>query len=140
MDEINNNTEPKTLPVLTCAFIGDGIYELLVREYLVKSGGRRVGDLNKAKVEMVCAKAQYEASQKLLPHLTEEEIAVFKRGRNVNVNSVPKNASLRDYHAATGLEALFGYLYLSGEKARIEELFLITIGSFGQRDGTALRE
>ena len=123
MEIINKNIDPKTLPSLTCAFVGDGVYELLVREYLVKRDGRRVGDLNRIKVDMVCAKAQSEAAHKLMPHLTEEEIAVYKRGRNVNVNSVPKNAALKDYHAATGFEALFGYLYLCERKERIRELF-----------------
>ena len=127
MDIINKNIDPKTLPSLTCAFVGDGVYELLVREYLVKHDGRRVGDLNRIKVDMVCAKAQSEAAHKLMPHLTEEEIAVYKRGRNVNVNSVPKNAALKDYHAATGFEALFGYLYLCERKERIRELFNIVI-------------
>lgn len=123
MEIINKNIDPKTLPSLTCAFVGDGVYELLVREYLVKHDGRRVGDLNRIKVDMVCAKAQSEAAHKLMPYLTEEEIAVYKRGRNVNVNSVPKNAALKDYHAATGFEALFGYLYLCERKERIRELF-----------------
>lgn len=127
MEIINKNIDPKTLPSLTCAFVGDGVYELLVREYLVKHDGRRVGDLNRIKVDMVCAKAQSEAAHKLMPYLTEEEIAVYKRGRNVNVNSVPKNAALKDYHAATGFEALFGYLYLCERKERIRELFNIVI-------------
>ncbi|MGN0503638.1 MAG: Mini-ribonuclease 3 [Ruminococcus sp.] len=127
MDIINKNIDPKTLPSLTCAFVGDGVYELLVREYLVKHDGRRVGDLNRIKVDMVCAKAQSEAAHKLMPYLTEEEVAVYKRGRNVNVNSVPKNAALKDYHAATGFEALFGYLYLCERKERIRELFDIVI-------------
>ena len=127
MEIINKNIDPKTLPSLTCAFVGDGVYELLVREYLVKHDGRRVGDLNRIKVDMVCEKAQSEAAHKLMPYLTEEEIAVYKRGRNVNVNSVPKNAALKDYHAATGFEALFGYLYLCERKERIRELFDIII-------------
>ena len=127
MDIINKNIDPKTLPSLTCAFVGDGVYELLVREYLEKHDGRRVGDVNRIKLDMVCAKAQSEAAHKLMPYLTEEEIAVYKRGRNVNVNSVPKNAALKDYHAATGFEALFGYLYLCERKERIRELFDIII-------------
>ncbi len=125
MDKLNKNIDPKTLPSLTCAFVGDGVYELLVREYLVKYDGRRVGDLNKSKVDMVCAKAQSDAAFKLIPHLNEEELAVYKRGRNVGVNSVPKNATLKDYHTATGLETLFGYLYLSDKKDRVQELFEI---------------
>lgn len=127
MDKLNKNIDPKTLSSLTCAFVGDGVYELLVREYLVKCDGRRVGELNRAKVDMVCAKAQSEAAFKVIPSLSEEELAVYKRGRNVNVNSVPKNATLRDYHTATGLEALFGYLYLCGRNQRIRELFEIIV-------------
>lgn len=87
---------------------------------------RRTDDgpkLHRETVKRVCAPAQARAVEKLMPHLTEEEHAVYKRGRNAKVNSVPKNAQLSDYHAATGLETLFGWLWLRGNKDRISELF-----------------
>lgn len=122
-----SDVNPKELPSLTLAFVGDSVYDLLVREYLLTTGKRKVGDLNNEKVAMVCCKAQTNALEKIVEVLTDEESAVFKRGRNVQVNSVPRNSSLKDYHTATGLEALFGYLYLSDRIERIRELFAIII-------------
>ncbi len=118
-----SGVDPKELSSLTLAFVGDSVYDLLVREYLLTFGKRHVGELNKDKVSMVCCKAQTQAFDKIKPVLTEEEEAVFKRGRNVQVHSVPKNSTLKDYHTATGFEALFGYLYLSGRVDRVRELF-----------------
>ena len=100
---------------LTLAFVGDGVYDLLVREYLVRLA------------TMVNCKSQARFASKLMPCLTEKETAVYKRGRNAAPKSTAKNGTLAEYHSATGLECLFGYLYLSGEKDRIDELFkLIT--------------
>ncbi|MBE6737855.1 MAG: ribonuclease III [Ruminococcaceae bacterium] len=128
MDKLfSSDVNPKELSSLTLAFVGDSVYDLLVREYLLTKGTRRVGDLNKYKVSMVCCNAQTKALERIIELLTEEEEAVFKRGRNVQVNSVPKNSTLKDYHTATGLEALFGYLYLSGRVERIKELFSFII-------------
>lgn len=124
-----SDINPKELPSLSLAFIGDSVYELLVREYLLSTGKRQVGELNKDKVLMVCSSAQTKALDKIKPLLSEDEEAVFRRGRNVQVHSVPRNSSLRDYHIATGLEALFGYLYLCGDTSRIRELFDIIISS-----------
>ena len=112
---------------LGLAHIGDCVYELLVRSYIVAHGGVTNQNMHKRTVDMVKAPAQAAAMEKLLPLLTEEERAVFLRGRNTRVHSVPKNAELGQYHAATGLECLFGWLYLRGEHGRINELFsLIT--------------
>lgn len=108
---------------LTLAFVGDGVYDLLVREYLVTQANRPVGKLNKLKVDLVCCKSQAKIMVSLIEKLTEEEQAVYKRGRNATTNSIPKNATHADYHSATGLEALFGYLYLSKKNERITELF-----------------
>lgn len=109
---------------LTLAFIGDGVYELMVREYIVSKGNCSVRKLNSRKVEMVRCEAQAKAlSQKLWPALTLEEQAAAMRGRNAHVGHVPKNAEISDYHGATALEALFGYLYLKGEALRLKELF-----------------
>lgn len=122
-----SDLNPKELSSLTLAFVGDSVYDLLVREYLLSFGKRHVGELNKDKVSMVCCKAQTQAFEKIKPLLSEEEEAVFKRGRNVQVHSVPKNSTLKDYHTATGFEALFGYLYLEGRVERIRELFGVII-------------
>lgn len=124
---MDKNLDVTTMPSLSLAFIGDSVYEILVREYLCKSHMGKVGVMNKLKVDMVCCKAQAEAVKRILPELSEEEQGVFRRGRNVNVNSASKSSSLADYHAATGLEALFGYLYLSGREERCRQLFNIII-------------
>lgn len=119
----NKPCDPDSLSPLTLAFIGDGVYDLFVREQLICRGNCPVGTLHKAAVKNVCCQAQAEAIQKLLPMLTEEEQAIYKRGRNAHTSRTPKNATLADYHAATGLEALFGYLYVKGELLRLRELF-----------------
>ena len=105
------------------AHIGDGVYELLTRTYLAESGVTAVNKLHRATVSHVCAPAQARAAEAIQPILTGEELEVYRRGRNTRVNSVPKAADLAQYHAATGLEALFGWLWLRGERARAEELF-----------------
>ncbi len=122
--------EDKTIqstPTLNLAFIGDGVYDLLVREYLVKNSSAHVGELNQRKVKMVNCKSQAEFVKLILPELTEEETEVYKRGRNTKVHSASKHSTLSDYHAATGMEALFGWLYLKGSHDRINELFTLII-------------
>ena len=116
-----------TIPTLNLAFLGDGVFDLLVREHLIATSSAHVGELNQAKVAMVNCKSQAEFAKNLLPILTVEEEEVYKRGRNAKVNSASKHSTLSDYHAATGLEALFGYLYLKGETKRINELFRLII-------------
>lgn len=111
------------IPTLNLAFIGDGVYDLLVREYIVSHSKLHVGELNRRKVELVNCKSQAEFIRKLQYKLTEEEISIYKRGRNTQVGSASKHSTIADYHAATGLETLFGWLYLKGEKDRISELF-----------------
>jgi len=108
---------------LGLAHIGDCVYELMVRSYLVYHGASTAGGLHKNTVRFVSAPAQAEAVERIKYLLTDAEMAIYKRGRNSRVNSVPKNAKLSQYHAATGLETLFGYLYLTGEKVRLDELF-----------------
>lgn len=112
---------------LTLAFVGDGVYDLLVREYLVRQANRPVGELNKIKVSMVNCKSQAQFAARLMPNLTEKEVAVYKRGRNAAPKSTAKNGTIAEYHSATGLECLFGYLHLNGERDRIEELFHLII-------------
>lgn len=115
--------DPRQLSPLTLAFVGDGAFELFVRERLVCKANCPVNALHKSSITQVCCSAQARALQKLLPILTEEEEAVYKRGRNAHVGHVPKNSSSADYHSATGFEAMFGYLYLKGELERLRELF-----------------
>lgn len=125
-DKLNLNA----MPTLNLAFIGDGVFDLLVREHLVRSSSAHVGELNKAKVALVNCRSQAQSAEAILPHLSEEEAAVFRRGRNAKVNSASKHSDLADYHAATGLETLFGCLYLRGEDDRIKELFSLIINHF----------
>ena len=118
----NQDCDPKQLSPLTLAFIGDGVYGLFVRERLVCAANCLVQQLHNQSVAQVCCGAQAKAIEQLMDQLTEEEISVYKRGRNAK-STAPKNASVADYHAATGLEALFGYLYLQGNIQRLRELF-----------------
>lgn len=122
---IDKEVNPKQLSPLNLAFIGDCIYEILVRENLVKNANRPVNDLHHESVKFVSAKAQTKAFEKIEDILTEDEMSIFKRGRNAKVGHNPKSASTGEYHTATGVEALFGYLYLSGKEERIKELFSI---------------
>lgn len=111
------------LSTLALAHVGDGVYELLVRTMLCKPGVGRVNDLHKKTVSLVKAPAQAKAMERILPILTEKELAVYKRGRNTKTHAAPGKASMGEYHSATGLETLFGYLYLKGEFERIRTLF-----------------
>ena len=110
---------------LGLAHLGDAVYELLVRAWLCAHGKATAKGLHRAAIQYVSAPAQAEAAARLVPHLTEDEGAIYRRGRNTRINSVPQNASLEEYHAATALEALFGHLYLCGETMRINELFAL---------------
>ena len=132
------------LSPLTLAFIGDTVFDLFVREMLILEANRPANKLHKLAVERVCAKAQADAAHELLDRklLTEEEVAVLKRGRNAHAHHLPKNATESDYHMATGLEALFGYLYLSGRDVRLRELFRCICAFFesAQEDKTAVHD
>ena len=115
------------ISILGLAHVGDGVYELLVRSMLCQSGHTALLDLHKSTVNMVKAAAQAAAAEKLLEVLDGDELAIYKRGRNAHVRSVPKNADIGQYHAATGLEALFGWLYLQGKLERINRLFAVVM-------------
>lgn len=114
---------PKLLSPLTLAFIGDGVYELLVRERLAAKGSMPVGKLHALAVQQVRASYQSKAYAVLEELLTEEEYGVMKRGRNASGVHPPKNSDPAEYRRATGLEALFGFLYLKGDIQRINQLF-----------------
>ncbi len=115
--------EVNQLNMLALAHVGDAVYELLVRSMLCREKNAAVVKLHRLTVEKVRAEAQAEAVKKILPLLSEDELAVYKRGRNTKVNSAPHHAEIAQYHAATGLEALFGWLYLQGKTERVEALF-----------------
>lgn len=112
---------------LTLAFVGDGVYDLLVREHLVNTANRSVGELNKLKVALVNCKSQAKFAKLIMPNLTDKELSIYKRGRNAAPKCTPKNGSVADYHSATGLEALFGYLYLNNEKQRVYDIFTMIL-------------
>lgn len=107
---------------LTLAYVGDSVYEVFIRTKLTKDADKKVNKLHKEAKNYVSAKAQCAISEQLIPELTPEEIDIFKRGRNTKVNTKAKNADFKEYHAATGLEALIGYLYLSGQTERLDRL------------------
>ena len=108
---------------LGLAHIGDSVFELLCRSYLCARGGNNVGNLHRDTIAMVKATAQAEFVDRMLPLLTEEEMAYYRRGKNAHVHAVPKSATAAEYAKATGLEALFGALYLAGKTQRLNELF-----------------
>ena len=105
------------------AYLGDCVLELCVREHLVQSGLSTSAHLNEAALHYVRASEQAQAMKRILELLTEEEEAYFRRGRNIGHTNVPKRATVSDYRTATGMEVLFGYLHLTGQKERISELF-----------------
>ena len=115
--------EVNQIGMLSLAHVGDAVYELLVRSRLCMENRTAVTQLHRMTVSLVNAAAQAQAAEKIFPVLTDEERSVYKRGRNAKVNSVPHHAEISQYHAATGLEALFGWLYLLGRRERLEELF-----------------
>ncbi|MBE6781553.1 MAG: ribonuclease III [Ruminococcaceae bacterium] len=121
-----------TLSPSTLAFVGDAYYGLLVRELLAETN-RPSGELHSASVKLVKAGAQAEAFKAIQPHLTEQEISIYKRGRNAHVNSIPKNSTVSEYHSATGIETLFGYLHLSGNDKRAKELFALILENFREK-------
>ena len=116
-----------TTPAL--AYLGDSVLEVCVRTYLVTERGLSTSaHLNRASLDFVRASAQSEAVGRMEPHLTEEEAAIFRRGRNMGHGNVPKSASVAEYRRATGMEVLFGYLHLTGQTQRINRLFRVGYG------------
>ncbi len=114
---------------LGLAHIGDGVWELLCRSYLCSKGEKTVAQLHRDTIAMVKAPAQAGFAEKILPLLTQEETAYYRRGKNSHVHAVPKGATPMEYSKATGLEALFGALYLAGETQRLNELFFAAIST-----------
>ncbi len=112
------------LSAIALAHMGDAVFEVLVRSWLCAHGKATGRGLHQATVALVRAESQAEKAQRILPELTEPELAVFRRGRNAQVHSVPAHASRAQYGTATALEALLGWLYLRGERGRVNELFI----------------
>ncbi len=122
LDSVLTKTEAKQLNPVVLAFVGDAVYSLYVRERLVFTTGGKAGDFQRSASKVVSAKGQSEFLEKLLPLFTEEELDVYRRGRNAKKATKSKNASAADYNRSTGFEAVIGYLYVTGGKARIDEL------------------
>ncbi len=108
---------------LALAHVGDAVFELLCRSYLCARGKATVDKLHKNAVQLVKAPAQAKFAEAMLPHLTAEELSYYRRGKNAHVHAVPKGATPAEYARATGLEALFGYLHLSGQDDRANQIF-----------------
>ena len=127
-DYVHLNAAPDTVRAISSlglAHLGDGVFELMVRSWLCLHGKATSKGLHRATVRYVAAPAQARAVERILPLLTGEEGDVFRRGRNTSPHSVPQNASRADYQAATGLEALFGWLWLQGRTERLNQLFAV---------------
>ncbi len=119
MSGVDILTDAQQYSPLVLAYMGDAVYELYVRRMLIDKANTQVDRLHKSAIQIVKAEAQCEAFRKIENELTEKEMAVFKRGRNTK-SSVPKHSSVAEYRTATGLEALIGYIYLTGDTNRLD--------------------
>ena len=128
--------EQLAVSALGLAHLGDGVYELMVRSWLILHGYAKKNNLHRETVARVKAPFQAQAMKRIEPTLTAEEIAVAHRGRNAHVGNIPKNASRGEYAHATALEAVFGYLYLNGRRDRLNELFEAIMEGEGEADAT----
>jgi ribonuclease-3 family protein len=128
------NQDIRTFSPLTLAFIGDAIYDLVIRSFMVGQGNTRVSQLHKKTSQLVRASCQSTMVKALLPDLTIEEMTVYKRGRNANSSTKAKHASVSEYRLATGFEALLGYLYVKDDFNRIMELVKIGLQRINELD------
>ncbi len=119
--------DPRQIPTLTLAYVGDTVYDLYVRAYLIHTHPETVHNLHLLSARMVCAQGQARAFFALEPLLTEEELAIYRRGRNAHSGTVPKNANVMDYRVATGLETLLGHLWVLGREERVDELMAVAV-------------
>lgn len=124
--EVLTNMQAAQLNPVALAFVGDTVYSLYVRERLALSGCGKVSQLQRVAAQVVSAKGQSEFLDKLLPLFTEEEAEIFRRGKNAKKATKSKSASSLEYNRSTGLEAVLGYLYLTGQEARIKELLAVS--------------
>ena len=121
----------RTLSPLTLAFVGDCVYDLILRTVIVERHNASPNQLHREKSRLAKAPAQAEMAEALQEHLTQEELAVYRRGRNAKSHTTAKNASVLDYRKATGLEALYGWLYLSGQEERLLQLLRLSLNRLG---------
>ncbi len=130
MEEYLKKIDLQTVPMQTLAFIGDAIYNVYIRCYLAGNSNEKTGLLHKESIKYVSAKGQSNIIEEIQEKLTDEEKLVYKRGRNTNIANVSKNVDVISYKRATGFEALLGYLYVKGNKKRLEEIINICISKF----------
>ena len=121
----------RTLSPLTLAFVGDCVYDLILRTVIVERHNASPNQLHREKSRLAKAPAQAEMAEALQEHLTQEELAVYRRGRNAKSHTTAKHASVLDYRKATGLEALYGWLYLSGQEERLLQLLRLSLDELG---------
>lgn len=126
-EAFRNSGDPAQLAPLSLAYMGDTVYDLFVRTMLLETTTLTVHGLHQRAAKLVCAKAQAAAFRAIEPLLDEKELSVYRRGRNSHIGTVPKSASIMDYRTATGLEALIGFLYLSGENERLNEIMRLIL-------------
>ena len=119
--------DPRQISALNLAYVGDTVYDLYVRAYLIHTHPETVHNLHLLSAKMVCAQGQARAFFALEGELTAEELAIYRRGRNVHSGTVPKNANVADYRVATGLETLLGHLWVLGREERIDQLMAIAV-------------
>ena len=119
--------DPRQIPALNLAYVGDTVYDLYIRAYLIHTHPETVHNLHLLSAQMVCAQGQAQAFFALEPMLTEEELAIYRRGRNAHSGTVPKNANVTDYRVATGLETLLGHLWVLGREERVDELMAVAL-------------
>ena len=127
--------EANSYSPLTLAFLGDSVYDTLVREHLLRRANMPVAKLHTAKIKLVCAEFQSKTYDLVAEKLSDHELAVLKRGRNATGNTVPKHADAVEYRRATAVESLFGYLYLTGQEQRIKELFAVMMTAEDNENG-----
>lgn len=126
MEEFIKNIDLQKVPVQTLAFIGDSVYDLYIRCYLASLSNEKTRKLHEKATKFVSARAQAGIMDNIISKLTDEEVLIYKRGRNTNINT-SKHAEAIEYKKATGLETLVGYLYLTNNKQRIEEIISLII-------------
>ena len=117
------------MPSLVLAYMGDAVYEMFIRDYVIRQGMCKNGALHKKSIKYVSAKAQANILMKIEEYLTDDEKDIVRRGRNANPHSHAKNADIVEYKHATGFEALIGYLYLSGQKERLDDILSKCVGA-----------
>ncbi|MCI1268527.1 MAG: ribonuclease III [Ruminococcus sp.] len=123
MNKIISEHDANQYSPLSLAFLGDGVYDVLVRHYLLSIANMPVAKLHSMKIKLACCEFQSKAYDKLTELLCEHELSILKRGRNASGNTIPKHSSSAEYKKATAVECLFGYLYLTGNNDRINEIF-----------------